>query len=150
MYYAITTALKLKIRDRGDGPGTFFITLSAKPLQTFCCAGSRWKKWLFLEAYIYTKWKIARNLVPQFCPPTPHSPPGLYDPLREAAKIWIFSKNHYDFQTQHPKNCRKRQGPVSTAKKVSVGPPSIWSWINDYVYQMLLQETMFSRVLSFF
>ena len=41
----------------------------------------------------------------------------------EAAKILIFSKNHYDFQTQHPKNCRKRQGTVSTAKKVSVGPP---------------------------
>ena len=55
-----------------------------------------------------------------------------YDPLREAAKIWIFSKNHYDFQTQHPKNCRKRQGPVSTAKKVSVGPPSICSWISNY------------------
>ena len=50
----------------------------------------------------------------------------------EAAKILIFSKNHYDFQTQLPKNCRKRQGPVSTAKKVSVGPPSIWSWISNY------------------
>lgn len=36
------------------------------------------KKWLFLKAYIDTKWKKPRNLVPQFCPPTPHSPPGLH------------------------------------------------------------------------
>ena len=36
-----------------------------------------WNNWLFLKVYMRMNWRKVTNLVPQFCPPTPHPPPGL-------------------------------------------------------------------------
>ena len=87
MHLQVITGLELKIRLAGGSPRIASTHLSAKTLETFCRTGSRWKKWLFLKAYIHRKWKKASNIVPQFCPPTPHSPPGLNNAVTPLIKL---------------------------------------------------------------